>query len=375
MKRPKWVYGMILLLAAAATGPTPRAMGQDLSGIDSEHTIYFSGKVMLDDGSAPADAVRIERVCDGRTTFEAWTDEKGTFSFKVAGRGRDTTVDDASRPDPQAPNVNRPLNASASQYSNPVTSALRGCQLQADLAGYRSERVSIDVKSMMDDTRVGTIILHPLSRASALIVSATTLAAPPNAKKAYAKGLDAMHSAKWDVAAAEFNKAIKAYPKFAIAWYQLGLARSSRNDTAGAMEAWRQAQSIDPKYVKPYENLTAGADHQGDWAESEKYSRLWIRLDPEDFPAAYLFNAVANARLNKPEEAERAAREGLRVDKDQKIPRLNYVLGLILMDKKEYGASAGCFRRYLELAPNAGDAAMVRQQLPKLEELAAAPAK
>jgi uncharacterized protein HemY len=91
------------------------------------------------------------------------------------------------------------------------------------------------------------------------------------------------------------------------------------------------------------------------------------------FPGAYLLNAVANARLNKPEEAERAAREGLRLDKDQKIPRMSYVLGLILMDKKAYAESAKCFRKYLELAPNASDAAIVRQQLPKLEELAANP--
>jgi uncharacterized protein HemY len=61
------------------------------------------------------------------------------------------------------------------------------------------------------------------------------------------------------------------------------------------------------------------------------------------------------------------------VDKDQKIPRLNYALGLILMDKKAYAESARCFRKYLELAPNANDAAIVREQLPKLEELAANP--
>ncbi len=60
------------------------------------------------------------------------------------------------------------------------------------------------------------------------------------------------------------------------------------------------------------------------------------------------------------------------VDKDQHIPRMNFVLGLILMDKKEYGESAKCFRKYLELAPNANDAAVVRQQLPKIEEMAAA---
>ncbi len=228
----------------------------------------------------------------------------------------------------------------------------------------------------MDDSRLGTIILHPLSRASSLTVSATTLQAPPNARKAYGKGLEAMRLEKWDAAASEFGKAVKLYPKYAIAWYQLGLARQNKKDAAGAVEAWKEAQASDPlRYVKPYENLTLAADRRGDWAESEKYSHLWIQLDPEDFPGAYLLNAVANARMNKPEDAEKSAREGLRLDKDQKIPRMSYVLGLILMDKKAYAESAKCFRRYLELAPKASDADIVRQQLPDLEAKAASTGK
>jgi tetratricopeptide (TPR) repeat protein len=265
------------------------------------------------------------------------------------------------------------MNATSTQYSMPITQALRNCELRAVLPGYRSESVILTIKSTMDDARLGTIILHPLSRASSLVVSATTLQAPAKARKAYQRGLEAMHAEKWDAAAGEFTKAVNVYPDFAVAWYQLGLARQSRHDAAGAIEAWKASQKSDPRYVKPYENLTLAADQRGDWAESEKYSRLWIQLDPEDFPGAYLFNAVANARLNKPEEAERAVREGMRLDKEQRIPRLNYVLGLILMDKKAYAESAKCFRKYLELAPNANDAAIVRQQVPKLEELAANP--
>ena len=64
-------------------------------------------------------------------------------------------------------------------------------------------------------------------------------------------------------------------------------------------------------------------------------------------------------------------REGLRIDKEQRIPRLQYVLGLILMEKKQYRESAECFHKYLELAPNAGDALTVKQQLPRIEALAA----
>jgi tetratricopeptide (TPR) repeat protein len=360
--------GLALAAVAAANGQN---VGQAIIDKSEERVVFFTGSVMLDDGSPPADAVRIERFCDGRTTFEAWTDEKGHFGFKVTSSGSDASGDASLPATQRSDELNKAMNATSTMYSMPITQALRNCELRAVLPGYRSESVSMAIKSTMDDARVGTIVLHPLSRASALVVSATTLQAPPNAKKAYEKGMEAMRVEKWDAAAGEFTKAVKIYPKFAIAWYQLGLARQGRNDAAGAVEAWQQAQKSDPRYIKPYENLTVAADRRGDWVESEKNSRLWIQLDPEDFPGAYLLNAVANARLNKPEDAERAVREGLRLDKDQRIPRMSYVLGLILMDKKAYVESARCFRKYLELAPNANDAANVRQLLPKLEELAA----
>jgi tetratricopeptide (TPR) repeat protein len=368
-----WVYaGMIW---ATATG----AMGQTLGGQNpipdvnggAELVVFFSGRVVLDGGFAPPDPVRIERVCDGRTTFEAWTDEKGHFSFKVDSESSDKAAGDATEPAAQAAELNRPT-LPVSRYTIPVTSALRNCELQAVLPGFQSERVSMAIETSLADTRVGTIILHPLSRANALTISATTLEAPTNARKAYEKGLAAMREQKWDVAAGEFTKAVNTYAKYAMAWYELGRARQNRNDPAGARDAWKAAQRSDPKYVKPYEGLTVLAERCGDWAESAQYSRAWIQLDPEEFPAAYLFNALANARLNKMEEAERAAREGVRVDKDHKIPRLNYVLGVILMEKHEYSESEKCLRTFLGLMPNAKDAAVVREQLVELEKFTAA---
>jgi len=361
----------VMIWGTLATGRGQTFPAPGLGKGTSEHVVFFSGNVMLDDGSAPSEPARIDRVCDGRAHFEAWTDDRGRFSFKVSARGSSDESGDASQPGALPADVNRAINSSASQYSMPVISKLRDCELMATLAGYRSERVSMAVKSEMDDFRVGTIFLHPLSRATSLTVSATTLAAPSSAKKAYEKGLEAMRQQKWGAAATAFCRAVKIYPKFAVAWYQLGLALQRRNQAAAAVEAWQQSRDSDPHYLKPYENLTIFADQMGDWADSEKYSRLWIQLDPEDFPAAYLFNAVANARLGKPDDAERAARTGLRLDRDHRIPRLSYVLGLLLMDKHQYSESAQYFRDYLEFAPNANDAAMVRQQLPRIESLAA----
>jgi tetratricopeptide (TPR) repeat protein len=354
------IAAITLAAAAAAIGQPAPAMRNT-----EQQAVFFSGEVALQDGSKPPEPVLIQRVCKGNTRNETWTDSKGRFSFKVEAGGNDTTsADSAQAGRPQ--DLSRPIGNST-YYSNPLTTALRDCEVQAVLAGFWSKRVSIALKNTLDDTRIGRITLHPSSGGQALTVSATTLATPPNATKAYERGMSAMREQKWDAAQKELTKAVEAYAKFAIAWFELGKLRQSRNDLPGAAEAWKEALKSDPKYVKPYEALAALSERQQNWVDSEKYSHDWIQLDPENFPAAYLYSAIANARLNKMEPAEVAARKGLLVDKDRKIPRLSYVLGLILMEKREFAESAKCLRTYLDLAPNAKDAAVVRQELAKIE--------
>jgi tetratricopeptide (TPR) repeat protein len=364
--QPSGIAAIMLVAAVTAVGqPAP-----DMRNTEPQ-AVFFSGEVTLQDGSKPPDPVRIQRVCKGIARDEAWTDSKGRFSFKVAAGGSDPTTADPAQAG-RTQDLSRPIGNST-YYSNPLTTALRDCEVQAVLAGFWSERVSIALKNTLDDTRIGTIILHPVTGGQALTVSATTLAAPANASKAYEKGMAAIREQKWDAAQKELGKAVAAYPKYAIAWFELGVLRQGRNDLAGAAEAWKEALKSDPKYVKPYEVLAALAERQQNWLESEKYSHDWIQLDSEDFPAAYLYNAIANAQLNKMEQAEVAARKGLLLDKERKIPRLSYVLGLILMQKHEFSESAKCLRTYLELAPNAKDAAIVQQQLTKIEAAATSP--
>jgi tetratricopeptide (TPR) repeat protein len=357
------VFAVILLGSGAkAFGQNPGPEGR----VSQEHVIFFSGEVVLEDGSPPPDTVLLQRVCNGHAHTEAWTDLKGHFSFKVEGSENGSAVADASQASGPPADVNMPMG-NASQYTHPVTSSLRDCDLQAVLPGFQATGVGMALKSTLDGGHIGPIVLHPLSRGSVLTVSMTTMAAPPGARKAYEKGLIAARGQKWEAAAGSFLKAVTIYPRFAIAWHELGLARQKNNDLAGAVEAWKEAVKSDPKYVKPYGSLAAVADARQDWMESEKYSREWIQLDPDDFPAAYLLNAIASARLEKPEAAEHSAREGLRVDKDHKVPRLDYVLGLILTQKRAYGEAAKWFRAYLELAPNANDAAIVRQEVARLD--------
>jgi len=356
---------MLLVAAVGAHAQFP------YDGRTTEKAIYFSGDVALEDGSKPPEAVLIQRVCKGVARDETWTDSRGRFSFKVTANGTDTSTADSAQVTPDK-DLSKPIGNST-YYSSPITAALRDCEVQAVLAGFWSERVSIAVKNILDDTKIGRLTLHPMSPGQALTVSVTTLSAPTNARKAYDKGVLAVHEQRWDAASGEFTKAVAAYPKFAAAWFELGLLRQNKNDLAGAADAWKEALKSDAKYVRPYEGLTALSERQQNWADVEKYSHDWIQLDAEDFPAAYLYNAVASARLDKVEQAEHAAREGIRIDKERKIARLSYVLALLLMQKHEYSESAKFLRTYLELAPNAKDAAIVREELAKIEAAGSAP--
>jgi hypothetical protein len=366
MEHRAFAFVIVMAALGAVTAPA-----QGTAAAAQENAIVLSGTVMLNDSSPPPTSVLVQRFCRGHIESESWSDSQGHYSFKV-GRSK-TTADsgDASRSGGPPADITRPIGNST-QFTNPVTSALRDCEMKAVLAGYRSDSIRLAVRSTMDDTRIPTIVLFPLSRADVLAVSVTTEMAPKNARKAYEKGLTAIKAQDWDAAGRELARAVKEYPKFAVAWFELGVALEKRGDTAGAVQAWQEAAKADGKYLLPYEKLAAYADRKEQWDEVARYSSAWIQLDPDDFPAAYLLNAIANARLKRIDEAERAARAGLLIDRNRRMPRLSYVLGLILAEKHQYAESVEQFRDYLKYMPNAKDAEAVREHISKLDQAAVA---
>ena len=370
-------FAFVIVTAALGAGVAPAqqlsagVVAQANEALAQENAVVLSGAVMLNDSSPPPTSVLVQRTCKGHIESESWTDSEGHYSFKV-GRNQTTAGSgDASRAGGPPAELTRPIGMST-QITNPVTSALRDCEMKAVLAGYRSDSIRLAVRSTMDDTRIPTIVLFPLSRADVLAVSVTTEMAPKNATKAREKGLTAIRAQDWDAAGRELARAVKEYPKFAVAWFELGVVLEKRGDTAGAVQAWQEAVKADGKYLLPYEKLAAYADRKEQWEEAARLSSAWIQLDPEDFPAAYLLNAIANARLKRMDEAERAARAGLLIDRNRRMPRLCYALGLILAEKHQYAEAVEQFRDYLKYLPNAKDAEAVREHISKLDQAAVA---
>jgi tetratricopeptide (TPR) repeat protein len=327
--------------------------------------LFLSGKVMMDDGTAPSEPVLVELGCRLNHVPLGYTDARGRFSIEVSQKLAVTP--DASvgsyGGDPTSPFPSGPMRTID-------TRRLLGCEVRASLVGYRSDVARLAGPEMSESENLGTLILHRLVDVEGTTISATSLQAPKEAKKAYSKGLDAAKKQKWPAAQAEFQKAVGIYPRYAAAWFELGQAFEHQSKPAEARKAYNQALQADNRYLNPYLPLTVMAVQENNWAAVAETSGTLVRLDPVDYPQGFVFNALANLNLNKLDVAEESARQAMKLDPDHRFPRASYILGLVLASKKDYAGALPYLREFIQRSPNAPDAQTVKKQISDVEALA-----
>lgn len=348
-----------------------------------QRPIFLSGKVTLEDGTPPPEPVTIERVCNGQPRPEGYTNSKGHFSFQLGqnnGMFADASVGNANDP------FGGGIGGSSSRgnmggfgggNTRQITEReLMGCELRAVLPGYRSEMVPLSGRRFMDNPEVGTIILRRLGNVEGLTVSVTSAMAPKDSKKAYEKGRDLARKNKFPEAQKEYEKAVASYEKYANAWYELGMVHEAQKHTDEARKAYEMALAADPKLVKPYVKMAWIYARENKWQEVATASDRAVKLNPYDFTDAYFLSAVANLNLQKLDAAEKSAREGIKLDSNNKIPKMRHVLGLVLAQKQDYAGAADNMKGYIStLAPDAADLAMVKTQLAQIEKFLGEQAK
>jgi hypothetical protein len=333
----------------------------------TQQTVYLSGEVVLEDGSPPPFGVVIERDCSGRVTREASVQVDGHFSFQLGGGVRSGDIADASESsaDPFG-NVTRP--PSLPSGSTTLSTNLRGCELRARLAGYRSSSVNLDTGPLVGILDVGTIVLYPTSRVPGALVSAVNLQAPKAAQKALERGNKALEKNDLEGAEANLKSAVELYPKYVEAWFQLGRTYERRKRYEDARDCYGKSIAIDAAFVRPYVQLARLAGLQQKWQEVVDLTDRALGLDPVDFPEAYFYSAVANYWMNRLDAAEKSARREEMLDGTHRIPRIHILLADILDRKNDPTGAAEELRKYLAVAPAAPDAAQIRARIEEKEK-------
>jgi len=338
-------------------------------------SIWISGRIMMYDGGAPTEPVTIERVCSSTSAHaEGYTDSKGQFNLNIGQKNNgvfaDASTDTFSSFGQQGGLDSLSANGNTGGANNNASqdSAYWDCDLRARLPGYRSDTISLAGRRPMDNPDIGVILLYPIAGIQGLTASATSGQAPKDARKAYEKGLNAVKKSKLDQAEQEFRKAVQIYPKYAEAWLELGKMLEQKEHDPEAREAYASALAADSKYVYPYEKLYQMAVREQNWKDVANKTDQLLHLDPYEFPIAYYFNALAHLQMKEYDAAEKSAQQAVEADRKQANPKTHYLLGAILIQKKDWTKAAENFRAYLRAAPNATDKAQVEKTLGQLDQ-------
>jgi tetratricopeptide (TPR) repeat protein len=186
-------------------------------------------------------------------------------------------------------------------------------------------------------------------------VSVSSLAAPEKAKKAFEKGEEAARKGKLQFASDYFKKAIDEYPHYAVAWLELGRVRAKQSSFDDAQQCFRQAVTQEPKLLDGYLGLAYVAVQQQNWKGLAETTDNLVQLSPDSSAQYWFLNSAAYYNMGNLQHAESSVTRGLRLDTRHDVPQMEYLYGLILAGRKQYGPAADHVKDYLRLAPNAPD--------------------
>jgi tetratricopeptide (TPR) repeat protein len=350
--------------------------------------IYLTGRVMLENGTPPPGPVTIERVCNGNAHAEGYSDSNGSFGIQLgneSGVFQDASESSTRNSIPGMSQAGGSMSGTgsggmgSSAASGGPYMRYQNCEIRAKLAGYRSQSILLTNRRSLDDPNIGTILLHKDGDEAGTLVSANSLAAPKDSKKAYERGMLALKKNKPEDAGKEFEKAVALYPNHAEAWFELGRIQARRGQADAARESFNTSLKADPKFVNPYVQLSILSLEAKQWQELAALTDRAMHLDSFDYPQVFLFNAVANYNLHKFGAAETSIKQAMRLDTQHRFPDIQHLMGLLLVLHKDYAGAAEQFRAFLKMSPDSPDAAGVRSQLAEMDrmttESAAAAAK
>lgn len=365
-----------------STKSTPSVGTRPAPSMQQERRVVFiSGRVMLDDGTEPSERASIERVCNGRVRREAYADSHGRFAFQMGAEVQgfqDATVGRSSdlMSNPAFGTANpQPLGAPLGVANQGVTlPELMYCELRANLPGFHSDSISLAGRQLFDNGSVGTIVLHRMDTVEGTRISATSLQAPRDAKKAFERGQNFLKKGNKAEAAGEFSKAIEMYPKYAEALAQLGDIYANQGRDEEAKKVYGQAIEADPRFLLPYFGLAVVAAREQNWKAVAEFSGRALALNAYEYPVAYFYDAVANYNLHNLDQAEKSAHTARRLDSQHRLPRIDLLLANILMQREDYAGSAEQLQSFLKWQPAGADADAAREMLVKTQQkIASAP--
>src|SRR6266853_1606087 len=197
------------------------------------------------------------------------------------------------------------------------------------------------------------------SKRNSYTVSARELKIPDCARKEYIKGLRSMGQNDLAGSVSHFTKAAQAFPNYYEAFYHIGVAETRRGRLEEALPAFQKAIDLSGgSYAWAEFGIGYLLYVEGKTEEAVTTLRRGLEVDGNS-PDGYTILGMVLLRLDRPDEAEKCAREALL--RNPNFAQAYLVLSDAYGRRREYRAQLQGLDSYLKLEPNGADSEHVRQ--------------
>jgi tetratricopeptide (TPR) repeat protein len=201
--------------------------------------------------------------------------------------------------------------------------------------------------------------------ASGNMVDVTDLNVPPKAREECDKGTEALNRNELQKARDHFDRAIRAYPEYAKAYNNLGIAWLREGHTEEGNAALRKAISLNPHLTDAYRNLARLTFSQGNLPETEDLIRQSLKDDPNDVEGLALLSKVQLTRGEMDEAIANAKK--VHAQPHERYAFVHFIAASALKAKGKDQEAIQEYNTFLKEAPNHASAPAARAEIQALQ--------
>lgn len=320
-----YVFLLLLPVLCAAQGPST----------NRQTSCQILVRVTFNDERSAGDQIRVELLSDaGATVANAYTDEEGRATFRVT-----------------FPGVYR------LQVSGATVQGMSSTTVQVEDMD-KSRTVYVQVKPKGDQSAATT---KPNTGA---VTSAAELRIPPEAQKAFHKGMEAWERHDTQKAAEYFQKAIELYPAYDTAYNNLGVLYYQANQIEKARAAFEKSVALNERNADADRNLARILIQDGNFSGATDLLKKSLAVEPLN-PITLTLLCVAEIQSGDVDGALVTARKTHQLPHEG-YPLVHYVAGQALEHQGKPQEAYAEYETYLSEAPNGAEASLVRSALARL---------
>jgi len=222
-------------------------------------------------------------------------------------------------------------------------------EISIEESGYEPLRDSAKLDGPSLNLDLHLIALAPKTPGSAYTVSVRELKIPTRAREEFNKGLDSLAKSDWAGSLVHFTKAIQQFPGYYEAVYHQGVAETNLGQLGKALETFQKAIDLSGgRYARGDFGIGYVLYLQGKASDAETIIRRGLELDANSADG-YVILGLTLLRLNRPDEAEKSAREALL--RNPNLANAYLVLADSFAKRHNYREQVEGLNAYLKLAP------------------------